>query len=114
VAPLRSRRAALQRTSAERGGGAVLDRPGFATIGPDGTPATDSAGSQIGSNGGNGCGGSWRVLLLDSEKHVKERVVQAIMTVVGTDEAHASNIFQTVSDRRTPSPLNLLLLSVRT
>lgn len=95
----RRRRAPLHSTFAtkDRGGGAVLDRPSFGTIGPDGTPLTDSAGSKLDSNGGRGLGGgSWRVLLLDSDKHVEARVVDAIMAVVGADQAHAQNVFHTV------------------
>lgn len=85
---------------ADRGsGGAVLDRPGFETLGPGGGPATDSAGSKLDSSGGRGLGGgAWRVLLIDSDKHTEERVVQAITTVVpGADESHAANCFHTVS-----------------
>ncbi|PRW59872.1 clp protease adaptor [Chlorella sorokiniana] len=79
------------------GGAGVLDRPGFETLGPGGGPATDSAGAKLDSNGGRGLGGgSWRVLLIDSDKHTEERCVDAITTVVpGTDEAHAANCFYT-------------------
>lgn len=85
---------------ADRGsGGAVLDRPGFETLGPGGGPATDSSGSKLDSSGGRGLGGgAWRVLLIDSEKHTEERVVQAITAVVpGADESHAANCYHTVS-----------------
>lgn len=92
-------RQALRRLAAagERGGGAVLDRPGFGTLGTDGSPATDSAGSKLDSNGDRGLGGgSWRVLLVDSEKHTEQRVVDAITTVVpGTNHTHAANCFHT-------------------
>ena len=80
------RRAAGQRRSAvldrgSGGGGAgILDRPGLETLGPGGGPATDSAGS-LDSSGGRGLGGgSWRVLLVDSDKHTEERCVDAITT----------------------------------
>lgn len=81
-----------------RGGGAVLDRPGFETLGPGAGPATDSAGSKLDSSGGRGLGGgAWRVLLVDSDKHTEQRVVDAIVAVVpGTDEGHAANCFHTV------------------
>ncbi|KAL4458799.1 hypothetical protein ABPG75_013664 [Micractinium tetrahymenae] len=82
---------------ADRSGGAVLDRPGFETLGPGGGPATDSSGSKLDSSGGRGLGGgAWRVLLIDSDKHTEERVVQAITAVVpGADESHAANCFHT-------------------
>ncbi|KAL4435908.1 hypothetical protein ABPG77_000670 [Micractinium sp. CCAP 211/92] len=83
---------------ADRGsGGAVLDRPGFETLGPGGGPATDSSGSKLDSSGGRGLGGgAWRVLLIDSDKHTEERVVQAITAVVpGADESHAANCYHT-------------------
>lgn len=91
----------LQRLGAvaERGGagGAVVDRPGFETLGPAGGPATDSAGSKLDSGSGRGLGGgAWRVLLVDSEKHTEDRVVKAIIAVVpGADESHAANCFVT-------------------
>ena len=63
------------------GGAGVLDRPGFETLGPGGGPATDSAGANLDSSGGRGLGGgSWRVLLIDSDKHTEERCVDAITT----------------------------------
>lgn len=83
-----------------RGGGAVLDRPGgFETLSPGSGPAPDSSGSKLDRSGGRGLGGgAWRVLLIDSDKHTEERVVQAITTVVpGADESHAANCFHTVS-----------------
>ncbi len=43
---------------------------------------------------GTGGGGSWRVLLLDSEKHDEKRVVTAITRVVpNCDENHAKVFF---------------------
>lgn len=61
-------------------------------------PLTDSSGSRQGADGSRGLGGgSWRVLLIDSEAHTEQRVVQAITSVVGTDESHALNVFHTVS-----------------
>ncbi len=85
--PPQPRRSPGQRQSAvlDRGSGSggagVLDRPGFETLGPGGGPATDSAGAKLDSNGGRGLGGgSWRVLLIDSDKHTEERCVDAITT----------------------------------
>lgn len=85
---------------ADRGssGGAVLDRPGLDRTGLSSGPQTDSSGSQLGTSGGRGTGGgAWRILLLDSEHHTEERVVQAILAVVpGVEEPHAANCFHTV------------------
>ena len=40
---------------------------------------------------------SWacRVMLIDNEKHTEKLVVEAITTVVGVDDLHAKNCFQT-------------------
>lgn len=101
-----SRPAAPRRLAAvldRNGGGAgVLDRPGFETIGPGGGPQTDESGARRSSRGGRGLGGgSWRVLLLDSDKHTEQRVVNGITAVVpGADEAHAANCYHTVRRRR--------------
>lgn len=80
------------------GGAGVLDRPDFETMGPGGGPQADDSGAKREGSGGRGLGGgSWRVLLLDSERHTEERVVQGITTVIpGADEAHAANCFHTV------------------
>ncbi|PSC76315.1 hypothetical protein C2E20_0678 [Micractinium conductrix] len=84
-------------TAAAGRGGAVIDRPGFETLGGNSGPATDSAGAKLdgGSSRGLG-GGAWRVLLVDSEKHTEERVVLAIVAVIpGADESHAANCYHT-------------------
>jgi hypothetical protein len=96
----RQRPAVTLAAVADRGssGGAVLDRPGLDRTGLSTAPQTDSSGSQLGTSGGRGTGGgSWRILLLDSEHHTEERVVQAILAVVpGVEEPHAANCFHKV------------------
>ena len=82
-------------------GGNVLDRPTeIKTSGWDSnkdttitldrpSPQSDVGGTnrQPGPPGG---GGGWRVLLVDSEKHVEKRVVQALTRVIpNCDENHA-------------------------
>lgn len=78
-------------------GGAVLDRPGLNTDGwSSSSPQTDSGDGASERDQGRGPGGgSWRVVLLDSPNHTEKRVVSALTTVVGLDEAHATNCFVT-------------------
>ena len=95
-------RAAVRAAVADRSsgnGGAVVDRPGLDRSGVSSAPQADSYGSQLGASGGRGTGGgSWRLLLLDSEHHTEERVVAAILEIVpGVQQPHAANCFHTVS-----------------
>ena len=41
------------------------------------------------------CAWACRVMLIDNEKHTEKLVVEAITTVVGVDDLHAKNCFQT-------------------
>ena len=95
-------RAAVRAAVADRSsgtGGAVVDRSGLDRSGVSSAPQTDSYGSQLGTSGGRGTGGgSWRLLLVDSEHHTEERVVNAIVEIVpGVQQPHAANCFHTVS-----------------
>ncbi|CAK0780353.1 hypothetical protein CVIRNUC_005023 [Coccomyxa viridis] len=80
----------------EKGGAGVLERPGL-DLSNMPTPSTDD---QLGGGQREGekitGGGSYRVLLLKSEKHTERLVVKAILDAIpGTSEDHALNCFNT-------------------
>ena len=75
----------------------VLDRPDFGTGTPTLTPSTESNFGAIDIGGSKALGGGdFRVLLLDSESHTEQLVVDVITEVIATvDEQHARNCFAT-------------------
>ncbi|CAL8468949.1 g8490 [Coccomyxa elongata] len=81
----------------EKGGGSgVLDRPDL-DLSKLPTPATESdlGGGERQKSKKLG-GGSYRVMLLDHERHTEKLVVQAITTTIpGTSPEHALNCYHT-------------------
>lgn len=77
--------------------GAVLDRPGIDLTGSPDAPSTETGRGSGDTDKSKGTGGgSFRVILLASEKHTKQRCVQAITTVIpGIDESRAENCYVT-------------------
>ncbi|KAK9915484.1 hypothetical protein WJX75_009860 [Coccomyxa subellipsoidea] len=93
---LRNRTRTARALLEKEGGSGVLERPGL-DLSKLPTPTTESGlgggerqkGKQLG-------GGSYRVMLLDHERHTEKMVVEAITTIIpGTSPDHALNCYNT-------------------